>query len=184
MAEKKSPHHFQGQANAENEHNGDEHYISKSQAKRDVEALQKLGEKLVLLSSNVLEKFTLDERLKDEILFAQSIRSHSARRRQLQLIGKLMRHADYNSIQQQYDRYQNQLGETNARFHTLEHWRDRILAEGDPAINELLTEQPALDRSRLRQLLRNARKEAENNKPPKSSRQLFKYLKEIMDEEN
>jgi ribosome-associated protein len=192
MADKNSQHHHQA-ANQNkkpakkqmswhsDDSDTDEHYISKSQAKRDVEALQDLGAKLVELSRNSLEKFELDQRLKDEILVAQSIRSHSAKRRQMQLIGKIMRNVDAEKIQNQYDRYQNQLNETNAKFHQLEHWRDRLLQEGDQATNELVEKYPAFDRSRLRQLLRNAKKESDANKPPKSARQIFQYLKEIIE---
>jgi len=178
MAENNSPHHSQSETGADN----DEHYISKSQAKRDVEALQKLGSKLVKLSKSSLDKFELDERLRDAILFAQTIRSHSAHRRQMQLIGKLMRHVDADAILNQYERYQNQIKDNNTQFHGLENWRDRLLSEGDPAINELLNNYPDFDRTRLRQLLRNAKKESENNKPPKSARQLFQYLKEVIPE--
>ena len=156
----------------------DEHYISKSQAKRNVEEMQKLGGKLVKLSSKTLRKFNLDERLLDAILLAQTIHSNSAGRRQIQLIGKLMRHADAESIRLQYESYQNQAVEANAHFHKLETWRDRLLAEGDSAVNELVSQYPELDRSRLRQLLRNVKKESEQNKAPKSARQLFQYLNE------
>lgn len=156
----------------------DEHYISKSQAKRDVEEMQKLGGKLVKLSHKTLQKFNLDERLLDAILLAQTIHSNSAGRRQIQLIGKLMRHADIEAIRLQYESYQNQAVEANAHFHKLETWRDRLLIEGDSAINELLKQYSELDRSRLRQLLRNAKKDSEQNKPPRSARELFQYLKE------
>ena len=156
----------------------DEHYISKSQAKRDVEEMQKLGGKLVKLSQKILQKFNLDERLLDAILLAQTIHSNSAGRRQIQLIGKLMRHADIDAIRLQYESYQNQAVEGNAHFHKLESWRDRLLIEGDAAINELLKQYPELDRSRLRQLLRNAKKDSEQHRPPKSARQLFQYLKQ------
>ncbi len=180
MAKHKAHHSFSNkQADTDGMEN-DEHYISKSQAKRNVEAMQKLGEKLVKLSRHELEKFDLEERLKDAILFAQTVRSHSAHRRQMQLIGKLMRQTDAESIQTQYERYHNQLNEHTAQFHQLESWRDRLIREGDPIINELLLKYPLLDRSRLRQLLRNINKETEQNKPPKSARQLFKYLKEVI----
>ena len=159
-----------------------EHYISKSQAKRDVEALQKLGVKLFELSKNVLQTFELDEQLLDAILLAQTIHSHSGHRRQMQLIGKLMRHADADAIRLKLERYHSTAAEANTHFHILEKWRDRILAEGDSAINELVSAYPEFERSRLRQLLRNAKKEAEKNKPPKSARQLFQYIKELMPE--
>jgi len=155
----------------------DEHYISKSQAKRDVEELQKLGEKLVLLSKSILETFDLEEKLMDALMLAQNINSNSAKRRQRQLIGKLMRQSDFEKIQQQFEQYQHQAVEANAHFHKLENYRDQLLAQGDTAVNHLLNDYPQLDRSRLRQLVRNAHKEAEQNKPPKSARQIFQYLK-------
>ncbi|MCU7836246.1 MAG: DUF615 domain-containing protein [gamma proteobacterium symbiont of Taylorina sp.] len=160
----------------------DEHYISKSQAKRDVEELQKLGEKLVKLSRAILESFKLEEKLMDALLLAQNIHSNSAKRRQRQLIGKLMRQADYDKIRTQLERYQNQAVEANAYFHKLENYRDQLLAQGDKAVNHLLNDYPQLDRSRLRQLLRNAKKETEQNKPPKSTRQIFQYLKNNIQE--
>ncbi|MDX2506059.1 MAG: ribosome biogenesis factor YjgA [Gammaproteobacteria bacterium] len=184
MAEKNSQRPSQQQkvseTQAQTETDIDEHYISKSQAKRDVEALQKLGGKLVKLSKSTLSKFDLDEGLLEQLLFTQTIRTNSAKRRQMQLIGKLMRQVDADAIRTQYERYQNQAVKANTYFHKLETWRDRLLIEGDAAINELLHEHPEFERSRLRQLLRNAKKESENNKPPKSTRQLFQYLKEVI----
>ena len=186
MAAKNSPHKPWGKARKKLEQDAmdeaGEHYISKSQAKRDVEELQKLGLKLLELSKNTLEKFALDEKLLDAILLAQSINSHSGHRRQVQLIGKLMRHTDADAIRLQLERYQHHIEEANAYFHKLEEWRDQLLSEGDSAIHELLTEYPVLERSRLRQLLRNAKKESDQNKAPKSARQLFKYLKEMIPE--
>ena len=160
----------------------DEHYISKSQAKRDVEALQKLGEKMVNLSKSILESFNLNEKLMDALLLAKNIHSNSAKRRQAQLIGKLMRESDSEKIRMQYERYQNQAIEANAHFHKLENYRDQLLTQGDQAINHLLTQYPDLDRSQLRQLVRNSKKEAELKKPPKSARQVFQYLKEMIPE--
>lgn len=160
-----------------------EHYISKSQAKRNVEELQKLGGKLVKLSRSILESFNLDEKLMDALLLAQNIHSNSAKRRQAQLIGKLMRETDFEKIRTQLDRFQNQAVEANAHFHKLESYRDQLLTQGDIAINHLLNLYPDLDRSRLRQLQRNAKKEAELKKPPKSARLIFKYLKETIPEQ-
>lgn len=160
----------------------DEHYISKSQAKRDVEALQKLGVKLVELSKSSLLSFELDEKLLDAILLAQTIHSHSGHRRQIQLIGKLMRHIDADDIRFKLEKFHAPSVEANAHFHKLENWRERLILEGDPAINELLSVYPEFERSRLRQLLRNVKKEAEKNKPPKSARQLFQYIKEVIPE--
>ena len=119
----------------------------------------------------------------DALLLAQNINSNSATRRQAQLIGKLMRESDSEKIRQKYERYQNQAVEANAHFHKLESYRDQLLSQGDIAINQLLNNYPDLDRSRLRQLQRNAIKESELKKPPKSARQIFQYLKEAIPEQ-
>lgn len=158
----------------------DEHYISKSQAKRNVEALQKLGVTLLKLSKSTLEKLELDEKLLDALLLAQNINSNSGHRRQVQLIGKLMRHTDAETLRKKLSYYHHPIEEANAHFHKLEKWRDQLLKEGDSAINELLNDYPNMDRKHLRQLLRNAKKEAEHKKSPKSARLLFKYLKETI----
>lgn len=168
-----------------NEHqplNGDkeeQHYISKSQLKREVEALQDLGVRLTKLSADTLKKFAMDEDLLNALLFAQTITSNGARRRQMQYIGKLMRKIDAEKLHRKYDQYQHSRSELNAKFHQLEILRDRLISEGDTAINDLLEEQPQFERLRLRQLVRNAAKEKEKNKPPKSARQLFHYLKDV-----
>jgi len=184
MARKNSPHKFRGKVRQKSDDlaETDEHYISKSQAKRDVEELQKLGLKLLKLSKNTLEKFNLDEKLLDALLLAQTIHSNSGHRRQIQLIGKLMRHADADAIRLQLKNYQHPIEQTNEHFHTLEKWRDRLLTEGDSVINALVTQYPTLERSRLRQLVRNAKKETEQKKPPKSARMIFQYLKETIPE--
>ncbi len=162
----------------------DKHYISKSQAKRDVEALQKLGVELLKLSKNSLQTFDLDEKLLDALFLAQTIHSHSGHRRQIQLIGKLMRQVDADSIRLKLEQFHRPTVEANAHFHKLEKWRDRLLSEGDSAVNELVSVYPEFERSRLRQLSRNAKKEAEKNKPPKSGRQLFQYIKDIIPDNN
>jgi len=186
MAGKNSPHKYRGKvrkkSEAEDLAETDEHYISKSRAKRDVEELQKLGLKLLKLSKNTLKKFNLDEKLLDALLLAQTIHSNSGHRRQIQLIGKLMRHTDADAIRLQLKSYQHPIEQANEHFHKLEQWRDQLLTEGDSVINELVTQYPALERSRLRQLVRNAKKETEQKKPPKSARMLFKYLKESIPE--
>jgi ribosome-associated protein len=161
-----------------------EQYISKSQAKRDVTALQQLGNKLVELSKNTLISFNLDETLFDAILLAQTIHSHSGYRRQVQLIGKLMRQVDSDTIRLKLEHYHNPAIVANQQFHQLEQWRDRILKEGNSAINELVSQYPKFERARLRQLSRNAHKDTANNKPAKSARLLFQYLKEIMNEKS
>lgn len=155
--------------------------ISKSQQKRESEALQALGEELVKLPPNKLAKFPLPEKLEAAIKEAQRISARGGHKRQLQYIGKIMRQIDAEPIQRAMDELKKEHLHENARLHQLEQWRDRLIADGDAALAELLENQPNLDRQHLRQLMRNAQQEAKQNKPPKSARELFRYLREAME---
>ena len=105
--------------------------------------------------------------------------SRGARKRQQQYIGKLMRDIDPEPIRQYLEQQRLDTRRQARIQHQLEDWRDRMIAEGDAAIDAYLTEQPIADRQCLRQLVRQARKEQAGNKPPKSSRALFRYLREV-----
>lgn len=159
----------------------DPDYVSKSQRKRDVEALQDMGAALVKLSTDRVKKLDLPENLRTAVLECQRITSHGALRRQMQYIGKLMRGLDAEPIAEQLAEVRGESNIAKARFHGLERWRTRLL-EDDDALTEWLTAHPASDAQQLRQLIRNARKEAELGKPPKSSRELFRLLRDSKDE--
>ncbi len=155
--------------------------ISKSQLKRESEALQALGEELVELPASKLAKIPMPEELADAVELARRITARGGRKRQLQYIGKVMRQIDAEPIEAAMEALRNEHLRENARLHTLEQWRDRLINEGDAALAELLENQPNLDRQHLRQLMRNAQQEAKKNKPPKSARELFRYLREAME---
>lgn len=156
----------------------DEHLRpSRSQRKRDVEALQDLGRQLTELSKDQLKKMDLPEDLLDALLEYKRITSHGAMRRQMQFIGKVMREVDVESIVEHLAVIRGESNVAKAEFHALERWRERLLADDD-AVTEWLTAHPDADGQRLRQLIRNARKEAEQGKPPKSSRELFRLLRD------
>ncbi len=143
-----------------------------------MEALQKLGEELVALKPAVLAKFPLDEDLREAIADAQRFEKE-ARRRQLQRIGKLMRAVDPEPIQAALDLLNNKHSQQSIELHKLEKMRDRVVAEGDKAINDVMALHPKADRQKLRQLARQAKKEQEGNKPPKAYREIFQYLKAL-----
>ncbi|MCE0555790.1 MULTISPECIES: ribosome biogenesis factor YjgA [Motilimonas] len=155
--------------------------ISKTQLKQESEALQKLGARLVSLSPSQLKNIPLSDNLSDAIKLAHKISNkHEALRRQLQYIGKLMRSEDPEPIEAALDVLTNKHQAATHAFHQLELLRDELISEGDEAISRLMEQQPSFERQKLRQLVRQANKEAAGNKPPKSSRELFKYLREIM----
>lgn len=159
----------------------DDDLVSKSELKRVAEAQQRLGEQLVALSEGKLAKIPLDEELLDAIHLAQRIRNtREGSRRQLQLIGKMMRHRDTAPIEQALAELEDAHNEQSALFHQLEKYRDSILARGDEAIQQFIDSYPNADRQKLRQFYRQANKQAQQGKSPAAARELFKYLREVV----
>jgi ribosome-associated protein len=161
----------------EDEH--EQEWVSKSQRKRESHALQALGEALVALSPERLAGMPLPQALLEAVLEAQRIRQRGAHKRQLQYIGRLMREVDAGPIQAAVDALQQSSHAAVARQHRLERWRERLLDEGDAALEPLLEEYPEADRQHLRQLVRNARRERDRGQPPRNGRTLFRYLREL-----
>lgn len=163
-----------------NDDNSDEEiiYVSKSEIKRDAEALKKLGIELVNLSKNELIKIPLDEDLLYAIELAQKIKKEGFRR-QIQYIGKLLRNRDIEPITQALDKLKNRHNQQVALFHKLEKLRDELIETGDAEM--IINLFPLADRQQLRTFARLAKKEAEANKPPKIARAIFQYLKELSD---
>jgi ribosome-associated protein len=168
----------------ENEDDDDEIiWVSKSEIKRDAEELKRLGMELMELGKNALDKIPLDDDLRAAIELAQKIKKEG-RRRQVQLIGKMMRSRDMDPIRQALDKLKNRHNQQVALFHKLEALRDRLVEEGDDAMTEVLRLYPDADRQQLRVLIRNAQKEKVANKPPKSYRQIFTYLRELAESQD
>lgn len=159
----------------------DEYEISRTRLKKEATALQKMGERLILLSDDQLERMALPARLLEAVQTVRKINSHGARRRQMQYIGSLMRSVDAEPIEQALLAIeQGAYGQAKA-FHQIEGWRDRLVDGDDACFNDMLQTFPDADRRRLGQLVRSARKEKEKNAPPKSARNLFRYLKSLAD---
>jgi len=157
---------------------------SKSQIKREMHVLQELGKELVNLPKEQFAKIELPEELYDAVVEARHIHQHGALKRQFQYIGKRMRTVDAEKIRERIDTLAGQSRQAVATLHHIERWRDRLLENGDAALAELVAEFSNVDRQYLRQLVRNAKKEMLENKPPKSARALFKYLRELMVKDN
>ena len=151
---------------------------SKSQIKREMHDLQALGKQLVELSPKQLVDIPLSEKVRDAIVSARTLK-HGAIRRQLQYIGSLMPKEDVASIRTMLHKLQQPHKDDVKAFHQLEQWRDQLLLGDQDLLNELASKFANFDRQHVRQLIRNAKKEQEKNKPPKSARLLFKYLTEM-----
>ncbi len=155
---------------------------SKSSRKRDMTALQELGAQLVELNEQQIESMQLPEALLEAVLEAKRLNRREARRRQLQFIGRLMRDLDATPIRDRLEEWRGQGREHTAQLHNLERWRDELLA-GDPALERFLREYPGADSQKLRSLIRNARREQGAALPPKSYRDLFRVLRDMITEE-
>ena len=145
-------------------------------------ALQKLGAQLVELNEQQIASMQLPEALLEAVLEARRLTTHEAKRRQLQFIGRLMRDIDAAPIRDRLEEWRGQGREHTAQLHTLERWRDELIA-GDPALERFLREYPGADSQKLRTLIRNARREQGAASPPKSYRELFRVLREMTTEE-
>ena len=155
---------------------------SKSSRKRQMHALQDLGEQLVALTSAQLAKLNLDnEALLEAVTLAQRINHRSGKRRQMQYIGKLMRSADADRIAEALDALFEGSRKAKAREHMIEAARDALVSRGDDALSEVLNVWPQADRQMLRQLSRSAVDEQKKGLPPASARKLFRYLRSLPD---
>ena len=152
--------------------------VSKTRRKREMTELQSLGAALVALPEAQLEAMRLDERLTEAVLEAKRIRSHEAKRRQLQYIGRLMRELDPEPIRAQLAAVEGTSAQAAAAHRRLEAWRERLLSD-DGALTRFAAEHPGADLQELRALIRNARKEQKEGKPPRAYRELFRALKTV-----
>ncbi|TRO24207.1 ribosome-associated protein [Ectopseudomonas mendocina] len=152
---------------------------SKSQVKRELHALQDLGERLTTLKADLLAKMPLTDALRRALAEAPKHTANAARKRHIQFIGKLMREQDVDAIVAMLDQVDSSTREYNERFHALERWRDRLIAEGDSALESFVELYPDADVQHLRGLVRHAQHEAARNKPPAAARKVFKYIREL-----
>jgi ribosome-associated protein len=154
---------------------------SKSQLKREMTALQVLGAELVAQPKERVMRVPMPDDVRDAILECQKIKDHEGRRRQMQFVGKKMRLLDETelaAIQKVIDSWNGASRADTAAMHALERRREKLLAN-DSALTDLMQQHPQADAQRLRTLIRNARKEQAESKPPKAYRELFQILKQL-----
>ena len=154
---------------------------SKSELKRQMTERQKLAEVLAALSSDALKTIPIDEAIKNAIAETNRIKSFEAIRRHKQYLGKLMRalnDEELEAIEKRLDAIQGVSKAETAKLHFLESYRDRLIAN-DEAFTKMIEQYPDMDIQNMRTLIRNARKEKEQNKPPRAYREIFRVLKEM-----
>ena len=153
---------------------------SKTRRKEASHELQSLGEALVELSDERLAGLGLTEPLLDALQAYRRIRSHEARRRQMQLIGKLMRLADVDAARRTVDEVRLGRAQDSLALHQAERWRAELIAD-DEAATRFASAHPGTDTQRLRALVRNARKDAAlvpEKRSGRAFRELFQFVRE------
>ena len=164
----------------------DDQRPSKGQLKRETERLQKIGEKLIYLTDAQLAKLPLTEKLVAAVEEGKRLKSNSeALRRHKQYIGKIIREADTTVIEERIREFENAHQLNTRQFHELETLRDQLINGDNNTIGEVIARYPEVDTQKLRQLVRNAKKEADlaEAHPEKAdkthSRKLFRYLRDL-----
>ncbi len=164
---------------------------TRTDLKRASTELQKLGEDLLTLRTDLMARLDLSEKLVDAVAEAKRITNFEGKRRQMQYIGKLMRGLDdeqLNAVRAALNEQLNGSAEDNLRLHQAESWRDRMVAD-DEAVGEWIAQFPGTDTQQLRSLVRQARKDAVPEKPGealrhgKAYREIFQLLREQLAEE-
>lgn len=152
---------------------------NKTQIKKDMAALFALSEEMSELSVTQLKYLELPENIHKAVVEVSGMPHKGARKRLLKFITGQLHKIEVEPVLEKLARMKSKSAHAVREHHMVEHWRDRLIAGGNEALTELLDEQPHADRQQLRQLLRNVQKEAETAKPPKSSRLLYRYLKDL-----
>lgn len=158
---------------------------SKSERKRQMHALQQLGERLVALPQAELDAINIeDERLREAVDQARRIKARGGLRRQLQFIGKLMRSIDSSTIEAALKARDQQHGNSVQRLHQIESARDKLLSDGDNALGEILSAWPSAEPALLRQWHRQYPREVKKGNERAHRRKLFRYLAGLDEEDS
>lgn len=158
----------------------EDEWVSKTQMKKQMDALQDLGMALTKLSTDTLKKIGLDDDLFEAVQNYKKITSNSALKRQAQYIGRLMRDTDPEPIERYLAKLRGDNAAHNAFLQRVEQMRERLIA-ADNALTAFIADYPHADAGKLRTLIRNTRKEQEQNKAPKNFRALFQEIKAAME---
>ena len=150
--------------------------ISKTELKKDSKKIQEFGRRISELTINNIEAFKFPSNIYEATIGLKNIKSNSAKKRQVQYLGKLLREMDLTDAFLIMKQLKVSSQKEIQRNHIIEDWRDKLLSNND-SITQFVDEYPKIDRQSLRQTISNAQKD---NKSPKYSRQLFKLIKDII----
>lgn len=154
---------------------------SRSAMKREAQAKTDVVNDLLALSKAQLKKFTcFDEAFLESLALMQRMPFGPAYRRQRNFLGKRIRDEDwFDAIDHMLSIVTGANKQATAIHHRCEQWRDRLMTQGDDALTALIDEFPEADRQQLRNTVRMAKLEQEQNKPPKQFRLLFQQIRAL-----
>ena len=152
---------------------------SKSERKREIAGLQRLAERLLSVGPGQWRTLGFGAKMLEALEESARVKGNNAQRRHIRQLGKLLREEDSERVAELFADIDNLQRTENERFHRIEQWRDRLLRDGDAAVNELVASCPQADRQQLRQLVRAGVRELAEGKPPAAQRKLFRYLREL-----
>ncbi len=156
-------------------------YKSRTQKKKEARHIQDIGERLVRLSVQQLDSMNLPPRLHEQLIIAKGIKSHGAKRRQLQYIGALMRKIDIQPVADALQKIDMGNCMETAIFKETEKWRDALVSGNMEIMEEILGRFPGADRNKLLLLAGQSVREMKEGAPKGAARMLFRYLREIRD---
>ena len=147
-------------------------YKSRTKYKKEAEDLQRLGLELNKLSVSQLERIEIPENLRTALIEGKTITSNIAGRRHRQFIGALMRDVKPEPIRLALLQAKDDIPVELEAAKQTRMWIDRLLTGDLAEMETLLCEFPGLEHQRLRQLVRNIKKEKPGAKTFKSRRAL------------
>jgi len=157
----------------------DENYISKSDIKKEAKELQEFAKKLVALSKSQRAQLTASDELQEAFKLADKISNKpDALRRHMQFMAKVLRDEDLEALRKEHANFLSPHNQSEKFIKQVETWRSSLIEKGDSAINQFIEKFPSVERQKMRQLVRQAKKELEKEKPGKSYKELFQYIKQ------
>lgn len=159
----------------------DEDSVSKSAKKREADHLQQLGVELLRYSDKDLRQLDIPEQLCDAVIQLRQINSRSAMKRQRQYIGKIMRSIDTRPVEEAIAKLEHQQASNTYVQHQSEQWRDSLIQGGKAEITHFIAEFPDCEIQKLGQLVRAAQKEHNSAAAPKYSRELFRFIRTLVE---
>jgi len=163
-----------------------DHGPSRSQQRRDALAVFDLAEKLVALTDTQLKRVPMPDSLRDAVQHTRRITQHIARKREIQYLAKLMRRDDeaVAAIRRALEGDRDESRRQAAAMHRIEHQRGQLIDVGEAELSAFFARYPQADRQRAQHLIKAARDERAQRRPPVAFREIFQWIKQLEADRN